>query len=379
LNPRVDTHTGSQGQTYVESDHTSYPLELLKYAEEYENMRGAVGRIIVEGNKVIIEFEDPDKSAKLIEFLRSLGVTATVEKKELKIEYDERFKEYLLKDRQIDERTARDYMNYLKKLAGKVIDYNLYLEIVDNKWKVKLVRIYLDYLFKTNKISWEEKERLKSIFKVKKNNDSGDEYKIDAENLVERAVTMREGLYRLILELLLYSGARLSEAVKMLREWDESRLECFGEICRYRLRWLRGRKRCDYIFFSRRLLDRIMKYVHKIGKYETIRKDIYDEYGIRTKDFRKLHYRLCRTILDKEICSFYQSRVANLDVSDRHYDELLTRATESYHSVVKKIEGVIDNVLSVMADGIPVEKVEVVGWSADDEKETSFPLASYRS
>ncbi len=77
-------------------------------------------------------------------------------------------------------------MNYLKKLDGRTTDYNLYLEIVNNKWKVKLVRIYLDYLFKTNKVSWEEKERLKSIFKVE-NNDSGeDEYKINPNELIEK-------------------------------------------------------------------------------------------------------------------------------------------------------------------------------------------------
>jgi len=153
----------------------------------------------------------------------------------------------------------------------------------------------------------------------------------------------------------------------MLREWSEDKLECFDVVCRYRLKWLRGRKRCDYIFFSRRLLDRIMKYVHRIGKYETIRKDIYDYYKIKTKDFRKLHYRLCRQILDKEVCAFYQSRVASLDVSDRHYDELLSRATANYPRLVEKIDELINRIKDAMADGVPVQQVEVVNWNVNEE------------
>lgn len=105
-------------------------------------------RIIVENNRVVIEFTSADDLSKFINFLQSLGVTSNIEKREVRIEYDGRFWEYLIKDRQLSEKTARDYMNYLKKLSGKTVNYDLYLEICDNKWKVKLIRIYLDYLYK---------------------------------------------------------------------------------------------------------------------------------------------------------------------------------------------------------------------------------------
>jgi len=305
--------------------------------------------------------------SKFVEFLQSLGVS-NVERKAIKIEYDERFWDYLVKDRDLDERTAKWYMNYLRKLSGRAINYDLYLDISGNKWMVKLVRIYLDYLFKIGRISWEEKEKLKSIFKVKKSNEGDDEYRFDAEGLIEAAITLREGLYKLILELLLYSGARLSEVVKMLRDWDEGRLECFDEVCRYRLKWIRGRKRCDYIFFPFKLLSKIHKYVHRVGSYETIRKDIYDYYKIKSKDFRKLHYRLCRQILDKEICAFYQSRIASLDVSDKHYDELLTRATESYQKLVKRIDEFVNRIKEAMSDGVPVSVIEVLHSYENNER-----------
>ncbi|RLG77626.1 MAG: hypothetical protein DRO12_01805, partial [Thermoprotei archaeon] len=151
-------------------------------------------RIIVENNRVVIEFTSADDLSKFINFLQSLGVTNNIEKREVRIEYDGRFWEYLIKDRQLSEKTARDYMNYLKKLSGKTVNYDLYLEICDNKWKVKLIRIYLDYLYKVGRISWEEKERLKSIFKVKNSSNSGedDEYEIDEHELIDRMLMMHD-------------------------------------------------------------------------------------------------------------------------------------------------------------------------------------------
>ncbi len=56
-------------------------------------------RIIVELNRVTLEFEDPDKVSKFIDFLQSLGVTSNIEKREIKLEYDEMFWNYLIKDR----------------------------------------------------------------------------------------------------------------------------------------------------------------------------------------------------------------------------------------------------------------------------------------
>ena len=69
-----------------------------------------------------------------------------------------------------------------------------------------MIRIYLDYFYKKGKISWEEKEKLKSIFRIK-NRDNRDEYEIDEIKLFTKIFKLKEGsLCCLVLELLLYSG-----------------------------------------------------------------------------------------------------------------------------------------------------------------------------
>jgi len=43
-------------------------------------------------------------------------------------------------------------MNYLRKFNGKVINYDPYLEVSSNKWLVKTIRLYLDYLYKIRRV-----------------------------------------------------------------------------------------------------------------------------------------------------------------------------------------------------------------------------------
>jgi len=145
----------------------SYPLhELLKYLEDCLNTGCSLSNIMIDGNKLIIEFSDLDRLAKVVEFLKSLEVT-NIQRHEIRIAVDKQFEEYLRKDRQLSERMIRDYLNYLRKVENEVLDYRLYLHIANHKWLVKTVRLYLDYLYKSEKISAEEYQKLRSIFKVK--------------------------------------------------------------------------------------------------------------------------------------------------------------------------------------------------------------------
>ncbi len=327
---------------------------MLKYLYEFLSDGAWMSKIIVENNRLILEFRDPDKLSKFIELLRMLGVTSNVERKEIMIHYDGKFRDYLEKDRQLSPRTVDDYMRYLRKLDGKVINYDLYLEISNNKWLVKCIRLYLDYLYKKNEISWEELQKLKSIFRIKKRT-SINNHRIDEEGLIESLYDERlkeEEL--LLLKTMLYSGIRFSESVKLVNEFDESKIECFQGFCRYELFWSRGRKRCDWVYLPIELVKEIEKHRGRFRgvKIHSLSRRLEKKLGISLKLFRKLHYRLCRSFLDKEICDFYQSRISKLSVGDIHYDNLLEKCDKNYPKLVKRIQELIDRILSEIA-GIP--------------------------
>ncbi|MEM4620234.1 MAG: integrase, partial [Desulfurococcaceae archaeon] len=343
LNPRADIpHRLSR----TVSNISVTPSVRFINPNNLQNVRESVLeilRIVKNGENIVIELTDK-KDVELLKELLGLGVTNHQYSSEIKIQYDDRFKEYLLKDRGLMERTVKDYLNYLKKLEGRVLDYNLYLEISNNRWMVKCVRLYVDYLEKIGKITEEEGERLRRIFKVKNKNQEIKPYNLDIEKLIKQIHRLRMGLYKLVLLLLYYSGSRLSEVVKMLKEFNEERLMCADVWCRYFLGWRRGRKRCDYIYFPRSLLQEIVRVREKerVGTYDTIRDNLFEEYGIKPKEYRKLFYRSCRDVgIPKEICDFYQSRISNLSIGDIHYDDLLRRSDEHYTKILFYLESLI--------------------------------------
>ena len=346
----------------VTPDHPNADGSRFKYSEEPKIMGIEMSRVIIENDKLILEFKDRDKLMKFVAFLKALGVTKNIEKKEIVIKYDEKFKEYMKKDRNLDDGTIRDYMNYLQKLNGKVINYDLYLEVSHNKWMIKCIRLYLDYLYKRGEISWEELQKLKSIFKVKKRKIVKD-HKINEEKLITVLYDERlKPIELLIFKLLIYSGIRFKEVIKLINEFDESKLECFEHHCRYPLFWWRGRKRCDWVFLPRDLVEELRRYK---GWYRgknicSLTRYFEKKYGVWLKAFRKLLYRACKEITGKEVCDFIESRVSKLTIGDLHYDDLIARADNIYPKVIEKVNEVIREILMQMSIGVPEKGIEIV-------------------
>ncbi len=94
--------------------------------------------------------------------------------------------------------------------------------------------------------------------------------------------------------------------------------------------------------------------IHSVTRYFEKR---YDD---SLKLFRKLHYCICRSAIDKEACDFYQSRISKLSISDLYYDNLLGRADKNYPLLIKKIEETIEGIKEEMSIGTEKEKGEII-------------------
>ncbi len=344
---RAPWPTGSQGQlappliapqNNIYTQFLSNEQRNILYEVSLKNFVGVemIQQIVLRGNKLIITLSSPDVAHNLLQLFQMLGVRQ-VEKENIVIKYEDRFWRYLTIDRNIDEVTARSYCNYIKRLEGREISYDLYLEIANNKWAVKAIRIYLTYLYRTGRISREELSYWKEIFKVKNKNEVIN-YVLGENTLIDAIKRLRRNsVYRTILEVLCFSGARLSEVIKMMREFDIRKLVCFSDFgfCRYGLFWSRGRKRCDWIYFPISYIDRIQRLKGRIGTYQTIRDNIYDECGVRSKYYRKLFYQVCKDLgINNEICDFYQGRISKIRLGDARYDRLMSRADKEYSKIM---------------------------------------------
>ena len=71
-------------------------------------------KVILENNKVILEFDPPKATHRFIDLLRMLRLTANIVEGKIVIRYDKGFELYLRNNKKYAERTIRDYMRYLK-------------------------------------------------------------------------------------------------------------------------------------------------------------------------------------------------------------------------------------------------------------------------
>jgi len=82
--------------------------------------------VAIQGSEAVLRIISPDDALSFISFLHALDVK-NVEKKGTVIRLEQRFWDYLIKDRGLDERTERCYASYLKRLERREVSYDLYL------------------------------------------------------------------------------------------------------------------------------------------------------------------------------------------------------------------------------------------------------------
>ncbi len=247
-----------------------------------------------------------------------------------------------LRGRGVSVRTIHDYVNALRKFVGRRIDE---VEPSSNV-QVKAVRNYARFLWEKGFISYDEYMRLRSRFRIRKN--SGQRYySIDAETIVR--ATYRRGITGLLLRILYYSGVRVSEAIKLLEDWDpgsevllpggfiSSRLVCFEKgFCRYYLGWRRGHKNCEWIYFPRFLLEEIKGNASRTISYNYVRA-LSNKLGFPVKLYRKHFYNICiKTTGRPDICEFIESRTGG--VGREHYMLVLEFADKLYPMVLDELE-----------------------------------------
>ncbi|ACR41955.1 integrase [Saccharolobus islandicus] len=144
------------------------------------------------------------------------------------------FFEYLVSERKISEKTAKEYVSALAK------------PFRETRNSQKAYRLFAKFLASRGIISDDFAEKILKVVKVKKTN--ADIYiptLEDVKRTLKIAKEYSENVY-LVYRLALESGSRLSEILRILKEPERD--ICDGSICYYPLSWQRGYKGVFYVF-----------------------------------------------------------------------------------------------------------------------------------
>ena len=144
-----------------------------------------------------------------------------------------------------------------------------------------------------------------------------------------------------IYKVMYYSGARLSEAIYLIRNIEEFRrnrlpekdFKSIGyidldEAVRINVHWSRGYKRCDFLWLPKDLFEELVKTMidrRNVSKYAE-RHSL-----LKPKYVRKLHYQILEDLIeDVSLREFMQNRYEKLRVGDTNYSKLVLRADKTY-------------------------------------------------
>ena len=201
------------------------------------------------------------------------------------------------------QRTCRDYANYLRKPLS-----------LENRWSVKAYRLYLQW----------KGEEIPPALKVQSGKpDTRVPSEAEVKLSLLKACNLDERLC-LVYKLLLESGARLAEIVKMLREYSPERDKQQDGYLEYQLDWHRGKKHSFIIFHLTK--PRIeFRNTESWVTHQAMKHNL-----VRPKAVRKfVATRMLEIEIPRDAVNFIQGRVSE-DVLATHYLDRLVLARRYY-------------------------------------------------
>jgi len=227
---------------------------------------------------------------------------------------------------------SRAITNYLKKYLKDDITSVRELSTLLNSVKAKYlsisIRVYLNFLTEYNITTDEDMVHFRKILKSHRSN--SDNFVPTDEQIKIAYHKTRNGRHKTIFLLLAYSGIRITEAVKMLSEFDTNKLIVNGDIAKYPLSYNRGQKRLSYVYMPKEFALTL----HKMHSSQKVVMTIKHQSGLSPKYLRKWFYNfLILNNVPESVADFIEGRAPE-SVGSMHYLSRVKQADYWYEKVL---------------------------------------------
>ena len=222
----------------------------------------------------------------------------------------------------------KDLVNALRGFLREDIS-----DIADNITDTQSIaeRSYLIYLSQKSLLSDEQVARFKKKLPLKQS--KADNYIPSNDEVIHAYKQLKDKRFQTIFKLLAFSGARITELVKMVKEYEPSKLIVNDKFAKYQLHYNRGHKSSFYIYMPKELVPDLHKfYIH----VDTITHQI-SKSGLNPKYLRKWFYNfLIYNNVPEGVADFIEGR-ASATVGSMHYLSKAKQADYWYEQVVEKL------------------------------------------
>ncbi len=194
-----------------------------------------------------------------------------------------------------------------------------------------VIRAYINFLLDNEIINDETALYFRKALPSRKTNVDG--YIPTDQDVISAFRKITRERDRILFQILAFSGIRITELVKMLTEFDPSRLITDGKISKYPLNYNRGNKRSQYVYMPSELATKHHRfYINK----DTVSRDLR-QYGVAPKYLRKWFYNfLIMNNVPESVADFIEGRAPE-SVGSMHYLAKVKQADYWYSNVVEKL------------------------------------------
>ncbi|WP_167890281.1 integrase [Thermococcus sp. 18S1] len=250
------------------------------------------------------------------------------------------FGEWLHKRKGLADRTRREYVRRLEKFFNKykirtLHDLEAALEAEGNPRNLaKALRNYIAFLLEKGVIDEAYYNELKKRIVIRS---TGTDLYVPDDAEVRGWYEKRgewEEPYQLVFELILFSGIRVSEALKVLSEFEPSRLHINDQYAYYDLGWSRGSKKSWVVFMPPELANRL--------KRLTVTDDgVYSYFSKRKIHLKYLRKWFINKALEAgapvNVVKFLAGHSLSGDITSLHYIDMLGQARRYYPDILYNI------------------------------------------
>ena len=210
-------------------------------------------------------------------------------------------------------------------------------DIADNITDTQSIaaRNYLNYLSQKSLLSDEQMARFKKKLPLRQS--KADNYIPSNDEVVSAYKQLTDKRFQTIFKLLAFSGARITELVKMVKEYEPSKLIVEEKFAKYQLHYNRGNKKSFYIYMPKEMVPELHKYYVHV---DTVTHQI-SKSGLNPKYLRKWFYNfLIYNNVPEGVADFIEGR-ASSSVGSMHYLSKAKQADFWYSNVADGLSHII--------------------------------------
>ena len=243
------------------------------------------------------------------------------------------------RNRQFNDNYSKDIESCLRRYVSKdILGVSELSRVINDapEYASVAVRVYLNYLIDYGIVQEETANRFRKVLRSRKIN--SDNYVPTDEIIREAYSKLKDERAKTVFKILMYSGIRTTELVKMLSEFNKTKLIIDGEIAKYPLNYSRGQKKVFYVYLP-------MKFAHELHGFYTSKKIVTSLGGssLRPKYLRKWFYNfLIMNNVPESVADFIEGRAPE-SVGSMHYLANVKQVDYWYGLILKTLGAILIN------------------------------------